>query len=186
MVPMLLFLTMKKYEDLAYVQENFVLLTQYLVPILSVWGISFSFIDLIEGDGNEIHYVNHKMKDNLVLIWLGLYLLTIAVGCGVAGLWIENIWMEYIRLFICCCFYTGLLFCAMFCTGSMTLSFLAITLYWLASVFGNQIPIDLLNCYDTRAMSMSLLSSKYIYIMLAAILFYMLGYFGNKRKLHFH
>lgn len=186
LIPFILVLTMEKFEDIDYVRENFVLLTQYFVPLLSVWGISFSFIDLVENEGEEIHYINHRMKDNIVLIWIGVYFVIIAIGFFLANIWIANIWMEYIRLIISCCFYTSVLYCSMYGTNSMTLSFLAIILYWLCSVFGNQIPLDLLNCYDTRIMTFELLITKYIYIMIAAIIIYSCGYLFNKRKQKYH
>lgn len=36
LIPLLLFLTMKKYEDLSYAEEYLELLAQYLMPVLSV------------------------------------------------------------------------------------------------------------------------------------------------------
>lgn len=185
-IPMILCVTMKKYEDISYVEENFIILTQYLVPIMSIWGLGFAFVDLIEADGEEIHYVNHRMKDNLVLLWLGAYLAVIALGCAVAGIWVGSIWMEYLRLLISSCFYTSLFFCVMFWSNSMTVPFLTVAVYWLASLFGNQIPFDWLNCYDTRLMSMDMLVHKYIYIMLAAVVLYLAGCAGNRKKQRYH
>lgn len=186
LLPFILVLTMEKFEDIDYVKENFILLTQYFVPLLSVWGISFSFIDLVENDGDEIHYINHKMKDNIILIWFCIYFVIIATGFFIANIWIDNIWMEYVRLIISGCFYTSILYCSMYGTNSMTLSFLIVILYWLGSVFGNQIPLDWLNCYDTKIMTFELLITKYIYIMIAAIILYSCGYLCNKRKQKYH
>lgn len=185
-IPLVLCAVMKKYGDIYYVEENFVILTQYLVPLMSVWGMGFAFVELIEADGEEIHYVNHRMKDNLVLLWLLLYLAVVALGCAVAGIWVGNVWLEYMRMAISSCFYTSLFFCVMFWSDSMTVPFLAVSVYWLASIFGNQVPFDWLNCYDTRFMSVELLFHKYVYIMLAAVLLYLAGYVGNRRKQRYH
>lgn len=182
LLPFILILTMKKYGDISYVQENFILMTQYLIPILSVWSPAFAFISLIESDSDEIHYVNHKMKDNLIIFWLIFYLVVIAVICLIASIWIDNLLLEYIRLLISSCFYTSLLYCLMYISNSMTATFLGIILYWLSSTFGGQIPLDQLNCYDTRAMTMQLLAEKYVYLMLAAIILYLIGYWRNRKK----
>lgn len=182
LLPWLLVLTMKKYQDIWYVEDTFQLMTQYLVPVLSVWWLSFAFIEMIEGDGSELHYVNHRMKDNLVLLWLGAYLLMTALGCGIASMWIGNAWMEFLRMVICSCFYVGLAYGTMFWSGSMTVTFLVVVIYWMASLFGGNFPLPILNCYDGLAMSMELLSAKYVYIMLTAVVLYVLGCIGNQRK----
>lgn len=185
-IPLVLYTAMKKYGDIYYAEENFVILTQYLVPLMSVWGMGFAFVELIEADGEEIHYVNHRMKDNLVLLWLGLYLAVVALGCAAAGIWLESVWLEYMRVAISSCFYTSLFFCVMFWSGSMTVPFLVVSVYWLASIFGNQVPFDWLNCYDTRFMSVELLLHKYVYIMLTAVLLYLAGCAGNRKKQRYH
>ncbi len=182
LIPFLLFLTMKKYNDFSYVKGNLELLAQYLMPVMSVWRTGFAFAELMESEGEEVHYVNHRMKDNQILLWLGLYLVVLAFWFGIAGIWLQGIWMEYIRQVISCCFYTGLLYCAMFWSSSMTFSFLAVMLYWMTSLFVKQIPLDFLNCYDPRSMTVQLLTEKYLYVMLAAILLYGAGLSGNKRK----
>lgn len=182
LIPWMLVLTMKKYEDLWYVEDTFRLMTQYLVPVLSTWWMSFGFIEITEGDGNELHYVNHRMKDNLVLLWLGAYLLMTALGCGAASLWLGNAWMELLRMAICSCFYVGMAYAVMFLSGSMTATFLVVAIYWMASIFGGNFPVAALNCYDGLGMSIELLSGKYVYIMLAAIALYALGCAANKRK----
>lgn len=51
LLPLILVATMKKYDEILYVEERFIILSQYFVPALSVWCIGFSFIDLIEGGG---------------------------------------------------------------------------------------------------------------------------------------
>lgn len=182
LIPFVLAMTMKKYEDIRYVEENFILITQYFVPVLSVWWISFAFIELVEGEGNELHFINHRMKDNLVLLWLALYLILLAMGCGAASMWMDNVFLEFLRMAICSCFYVGLIYAVMFWSGSMTLSFLTVILYWMSSTFGSQIPVAIFNCYDTDPMSMELLSKKYVYIMLFAIALYVTGCMGNFRK----
>ncbi|MBC6680710.1 hypothetical protein [Zhenpiania hominis] len=186
LIPLLLFLTMKKYEDLSYAEEYLELLAQYLMPVLSVWGPGFAFVNLIESEGEEVHYVNHRMKDSQMLLWLGLYLVFLALWFGIAGIWLEGVWMEYLRQVISCCFYTGLLYCVMYWGGSMTLAFLAVALYWMASLFAHQIPLDILNCYDPRSMTAELLEEKYIYLMLAAAVLYVFGLIGNRQKQQFH
>lgn len=186
LLPLLLLLTMKKYNDLSYAEEYLRLLSQYLMPVLSVWGMGFAFVNLIESEGDELHYVNHRMKDSQILLWLGLYLAFLALWFAVAGIWLDGVWMEYLRQGISCCFYTGLLYCVMYWTNSMTLAFLAVMLYWMASLFAHQIPVDVLNCYDPRPMTLRLLTEKYLYVMLAASLLYAAGLAGNRAKQKFH
>ena len=96
LIPLILILTMKKYDEIAYVDERFIILSQYFVPIFSIWWIGFSFIDLIEGDGNEVYYINHRMKNKLVIMWLALYLAIIGAGYLIASIWIENMALEYV------------------------------------------------------------------------------------------
>ena len=114
LIPLILILTMKKYDEIVYVEERFIILSQYFVPALSVWCIGFSFIDLIEGEGNEVYYINHRMKDNLILIWLALYLVIVGAGYMIASIWIENMALEYIRIAISCCFYVGIMYSFMY------------------------------------------------------------------------
>jgi len=177
---------MKKYQDLYYVEEAFMLLGQYIIPILAAWWFSFSFIELVENEGNELYYVNSRMKDNLVLLWLVLYLMMIGAGCLIAKHWIDIALVEFIRMAVCSCFYVSLEYAVMYWSGSMTLSFLAIMLYWLISCFGEQIPVEWLNCYSTQFMSAELFWGKYVRILCIAVVFYVLGFIGNARKEKFN
>ncbi len=186
LIPAILILTMRKYQDIYYVEENLMLLGQYLVPVLSIWWLCFAFIEFVEGEGNELYFVNSRMKDNLVLLWLGLYLLVVGVGCAAVGFWVNTAWLEFIRMAISSCFYVGMVYAVMFISGSMTISFLVVMLYWMASVFGEQIPFEWLNCYDTNFMSLELLSEKYAYIMFFSVLFYLLGSIANLKKQKFN
>ena len=186
LIPLILLLTMRKYQDMYYVEESFMLLGQYIVPVLATWWFSFAFIELVENEGNELYYVNSRMKDNLMLLWLGSYLVIIGIGCLAASYWIDIALIEFLRMAICSCFYIALEYAAMYWSGSMTFSFLVIMLYWLATVFGDQIPLEWLNCYSSQFMSAGLFWEKYIGIMCVAIIFYILGCIGNARKEKFN
>ncbi len=186
LTPIILFLTMKKYQDSYYVGEAFMLLGQYIIPVLAAWWFSFSFIELVENEGNELYYVNSRMKDHLVLLWLGLYLIMIGAGCLIAKHWIDIALAEFLRMAVCSCFYISLEYAVMYWSGSMTLSFLAVMLYWLMSCFGGQIPVDWLNCYSNQFMSAGLFWGKYIRILGIAVILYILGLAGNARKEKFN
>lgn len=181
-IPLLLFMTMEKYQNVVYVEEQFVMLSQYFIPLLSTWWLSFSFINLVEGSGNELHYMYHRLQDNLVLIWYFLYILLIVIYCSIVTIWIENTWLEFVRLSICSFFYISMTYAVMFFSHSMTVSFLVNILYWMRSTFGEGIPVELLNCYSASRMSIELLSQKYVYILLTGIVLYCIGWIANKRK----
>lgn len=181
-LPLVLFASMKKYQDIYYVEESLMLFGQYIIPVLSTWWFSFAFIELIDNEGNELFYVTSRMKNNLVLLWLGLYLAVIGVVYGIIGIWVNIAPWEFVRVAICSCFYIFLEYAIMFWSGSMTLSFLVTILYWLATTFGSQIKVDWLNCYDNNFMTIELLKEKYMWVLLVAITFYAIGCIGNARK----
>ena len=185
LIPLLLILTMKKYGEIAYVEERFIILTQYFVPALSVWCIGFSFIDLIEGEGNEVYYVSHRMKDNLILMWLVIYLAVVGAGYMTASNWLDNMGPEYVRIAISCCFYVSIMYAFMYMFSSMTAAFLGVAVYWTGSLFGSEINIRVLNCYDSLAATGDMIIGKYIWIMLAAAILYVIGYICNMRKQKF-
>lgn len=181
-LPLVLFASMKKYQDIYYVEEALMLFGQYLIPILSTWWFSFAFIELVDNEGNELYYVNCKMKDNLLLLWLGLYLSIIGVEYGIIGIWTNIALVEFIRVAICSCFYAALEYAVMFWSGSMTVSFLIIILYWMMSALGEEIKVNWLNCFDNNFMTMNLLTEKYVWIMILAVVFYFIGCLGNAYK----
>lgn len=185
LIPLILILTMKKYDEISYVEERFIILSQYFVPALSVWCIGFSFIDLIEGEGNEVYYINHRMKDNLILIWLALYLVIVGAGYLIASVWIENMALEYVRIAISCCFYVGIMYSFMYIFSSMTAAFLGVAIYWTDSLFGGEVSIGVLNCYDMLSVTGDMIIQKYIWIMLAAVVLYIIGYICNMQKRRF-
>ena len=181
-LPLVLFASMKRYQDIYYVEEALMLFGQYVIPILSTWWFSFAFIEFIDNEGNELYYVNHKMKNRLLLLWLGLYLAITGIEYGVIGIWTDIALLELIRVAICSCFYVALEYAVMFLSGSMTLSFLVIILYWMMSALGGEIKVNWLNCFDNNFMTMNLLTEKYVWIMILAIVFYLTGCLGNARK----
>ena len=185
LIPLILILTMKKYDEIVYVEERFIILSQYFVPALSVWCIGFSFIDLIEGEGNEVYYINHRMKDNLILIWLALYLAVIGAGYLIASIWIENMALEYVRIAISCCFYVGIMYSFMYIFSSMTAAFLAVAIYWTESLFGSGINMGVLNCHVGLFATKELIIQHYSWIMVAAVVLYIAGYICNRKKQKF-
>ncbi len=185
LIPLILVLTMKKYDEIVYVEERFIILSQYFVPALSVWCIGFSFIDLIEGEGNEVYYINHRMKDNLILIWLALYLAVIGAGYLIASIWIENMALEYVRIAISCCFYVGIMYSFMYIFSSMTAAFLAVAIYWTESLFGSGINMGVLNCHVGLFATKELIIQHYSWIMVAAVVLYIAGYICNRKKQKF-
>ena len=185
LIPLILILTMKKYDDIVYVEERFIILSQYFIPIFSIWWIGFSFIDLIEGDGNEVYYINHRMKHRLVFIWFALYMAVIGAGYLIASIWIENMALEYVRIAISCCFYVGIMYSFMYIFSSMTAAFLGVAIYWTESLFGSGINMGVLNCYVGLFATKEMIIQHYSWIMLAAVILYVAGCICNMRKRRF-
>lgn len=181
-LPLLLVASMKKYDDMYYVEEALVLYGQYFIPVLATWWFSFAFIEIVDNPGNELFYVTGRMKNRLVLLWLGLYLVITGIEYLVLGIWINVVLLEFVRVAICSCFYVFLEYAVMFWTGSMTVSFMVSALYWLMTSFGGQIKISWLNCYYNDFMTVEILIERYVWIFVVAIVFYIAGCIGNARK----
>ena len=69
--------------------------------------------------------------------------------------------------------------------SSMTAAFLGVAIYWTDSLFGGEVSIGILNCYDMLSVTEDMIIQKYIWIMLAAVVLYIVGYICNMQKQKF-
>lgn len=85
--------------------------TQYLIPMFSVWWILFVLREYVEGEGNELLYVNrYKLKFFDILALFVFYLLCVGVLYLLFSIFVPHMYLEYIRIFCVCVFYFGFVY----------------------------------------------------------------------------
>ena len=131
-LPVLIFIGYRKYGTSELFEMELLDLTQYFLPLFSVWWTVFVLREYLEADGNELFYIGGKriIVKELGLIFL-VAMLNIALLVAVCVALLPSFIIESVRIISVCLFYFGLTYCMAFLLKSVTMTLLTLILYTL-------------------------------------------------------
>lgn len=179
-IPFIVVISFQKYGTEGQILYSTILLySQYFTPVFSAWWIIFVFMEPIEGDGNELLFMDNKVKLDDFFRLLFLYILSIVPPFIVYTSFYSSMVFEYIRIIIECVLFASLAYFLIFLFRSITAAMISIILYCFFSIFGVKgVQLRLL-FFDERSIDWQIFSAKYFPIFVASIVFIILGALCN-------
>ncbi len=185
LIPMLNYAVYKQYGVGDRLYTNILEYSQWLMPFASVWWSLFALRDYLEGDGNELLYVNrhsNKFVDIFILFFISI--LDIAIVFSVYAIQIPQMKFEYIRILSICFLYFGIVYFVSFLTKSTTLSTLTVVLYMIVNIYygrgDKRIPFIYVS---TDRLSKQFFVSDYLPLLWTGLILTALGILINKKRI---
>jgi hypothetical protein len=159
---------------------------QMLIPITSTWWIFCILKEYVDGDGNELLYVYENIKKTKaydVLLVFAWYCLHIAVLFFIYSLFYNNIFLEYIRIIIQSFVFISAFYCFAYLFKSTSISYMFVLAYYMMALFfSKDTMFESVNIFSTnQMMSINILTTEYIYVVLAGLVLFTLGILKNKQ-----
>lgn len=155
------------------------------IPILSSWWITFIFKEYIEGDGNEILYCvdeSGKVKVFQILLILIWYIIHISILFLGYSIFLDNVFLEFLKTVIQCLFFTSLLYMLIYTLKSTTISFMILLIYELFAIFINSEIANYISIFENgEKIILKTITTKYLLVLLVSLVFLMIGIYKNKR-----
>lgn len=134
-LPILILLSYRKHGPSELFEMTLLDLTQYFLPLFSVWWVVFVLREYLEADGNELFYIGEKkiILKELGLVFL-LAMLNIMLVLALCSLLLPSFAIESVRIVSVCVFYFGLTYCMAFLLKSVSMTLLVLLLYTLSNL----------------------------------------------------
>lgn len=169
--------------------ESLIMITaQRLIPIISVWWIFCVLKEYIEGDGIELLYVYDNMKKIktkmidvlLIFVW---YALHVCILFMIYSFFFPNILCGYVIVMIESFVLTGAFYFLIYTFKSTSISLMFILVYYFMSAFFSKNTVfELINIFSVdQPLTLYLLVNKYIFVFAIGIMFFMIGYWMNRK-----
>lgn len=168
-------------------QFHLMRLTQFFMPLFSVWWVVFTMREYLESDGNELLYAGGNqtiLKDLIVLFLLAMG--NIAALFLFYSILIPEFTVESLRIVSACVFYFGLAYGLAFFVKSVLIVLLILMLYTLLNF-----TVALESLVFPFFMSRQLLTagellSACLPLLLAGLLMAGIGFHANRRFHHYN
>ena len=152
---------------------------QHLYPLFSVWCMIFVMHEYIEGEGNELLYIQNKIKFIEVGILYVYYMLLMLPAFFIyCYLFHEMIWL-YLKLAVICFFYMAFTYFLTYLTKSTVITFMAALIYTMIALFANYMKLSGLSYYSTILYTGSKLLQELLPFFIWSILFFAAGLYCN-------
>lgn len=168
-------------------QLHLLQLTQFFMPLFSVWWAVFALREHLESDGNELLYAggNHTILKELVQLFL-LAMGNIAVLFVFYSVLLPEFAVESLRIVSACIFYFGLSYGLAFFVKSVTIVLLVLLLYTLLN-FTVSLPELVFPFFMSRQLlSIEECLTACLPLFLAGLLLSAIGFQANKRFTRYH
>ena len=131
-VPLLILINLLNPKNL---ESNMLIITQYFLPLASVWLSLFAMKEFIEADGREIYYMAGKL--NILKEILKLFIISvidILIILIVSIIFVPDLSIEIVRIISACIFYFSLTYFVSMLGKSTSITLLILILYTLINV----------------------------------------------------
>lgn len=180
-IPMLAYLIYGHWGDDEMTYTEVLKYLQYFIPFLSTWWILFSFAEYVEGMGNELYFVQGRMRVYNTLAWLGIYLIVMVIPFLFYAEMISGFQIECLRMAIECILFSCVTYMLLFLLASVPMTLVILLIYSIFSSLGALNTETVLIYYDIRVWSGELFTEKYLYLLLVGILALIIGVITNCR-----
>jgi hypothetical protein len=185
LIPLLAAMAYSKFGLDSRTYETVTRFSQYFTPILSVWWLLFFFAEYVEADGNEILFVEEKIKIKDYFTMLSAYIVSLIPPFAVYAIMFPNMIWEEIILLIDCVLFSAFAYLIVFCVRSVAATFLSLIVYELIVVFfvsGE----SAFNYISMNIASPMMIVEKYLLFLLVAAMALLGAVCVNARFRHYH
>lgn len=182
----MVFMTYHKYGIGDETREVIISFSQYFTPILACWWVFSSLIKYIDGEGNEVFYIQKRMKWKEIFGFLLLYIVSNTIPFIIYAIFFDDMWLEWIRIVIEIILFVSMAYCFSFAFHNISFAVVVIVVYAFSSVFFTGMQSSLWMYYDIRDMTLAILKSKYLLLLGVSIIFYGIGMILNYKKESYH
>ena len=167
-------------EDIPTCREIIVKISQIIIPLVSLmWPMALAQ-EYLSGQGNELLYINNRMKISRYIIPVIIYLVLTYVDFYIMKILFDfsSIILEYIRIAVICFFLSGLYYLASYVSVNfMIANIITITFVFLCIFSSSN---GMWNYYVTDIATKSMLKNRYSIHIIAGIVMYIVGAINNK------
>lgn len=162
-------------------------LTQFFMPLFSVWWVVFAMREHLESDGNELLYAggNQTILKELARLFL-LAMGNIAVLFVFYCVLLPEFAVESLRIVSACVFYFGLAYGLAFFVKSVLIVLLVLMLYTLLNFMVTVETLVFPFFMSRQPLSPGELLTACLPLLLAGLLLAAIGYQANKRFTHYN
>ena len=181
LIPAVIYLGYMHYGTDDHTYSFIVSNVQMFSPFPAAFWIYLYLVNYIDVKGNEIFYVASRMKTGEVLFFYILYTVTNTVPfLWYAQMYPSLVW-EWLHLVIIYFFMAAVAYFMCYLLRSIALAFIPVLCYTFLAVSGNSGPRPpFWSFYESSGMSPAMLGTKYIWFLLAGVLFLIAGSVLNK------
>lgn len=182
-IPMLIWNTYQRYGLEDETRMQIIKFTQYFTPVLILIWVLFSFVKYVDQEGNDIYFLTGRMKWKEVLGSYALYLISNTWVFVIYAKMFDHMLLEWIRIAIETFLFVAMAYCLVFITKSIAATLVVILVYAFESVFVRDSSFATFQYYSWQPANIQEISSKYMILMIIAIIFFAVGIYSNK-KMH--
>lgn len=179
LIPLIVFNTYKKFGLDDQTRMCIVNFSQYFTPVLAAWWVFFALVKYLDSGGNEIFFVQNRMKATEMLTFYGFYILSSIVPFFFYGKMFSGMKLEWLRIAIESWLFVALTYFLAFLIKSIAVTMIPVVGYAFASVFlgGKHTPIYFY--YEGYMATPDLFQTKYSLLFGAASLLFLAGMLLN-------
>jgi len=182
LIPLLFFLTYRKYGMGDQARNIIVSFSQYFTSILVCWWIFPALIKYIDTEGNEIFYIQKRMKWKEVFNFFLFYVFSNTMPFIIYCWFFHDMWLEWIRIFIEIMLFASMSYCLAFVFNHIAFAIAAVMTYAFSSVFFTELKTSIWIYYGMNTMTLESLKSKYLILFGSAIVLFFIGIVVNGKK----
>ena len=175
-------LYIKRVGNYDNLEQGINTLTQMFTPFLASFWIFLQLSKYVDEDGNEIFFINERVKLYEVI---KLYVFYIATNT-VFFLWYcrmgQNFFLEWIHIVIISFLFVAASYFFVFLFYSISLAIIPLFFYLIASIIGLNETLSKISYYEVFGVSIKSLQNRYSYFAIASLVFLISGMIINKYR----
>lgn len=179
LIPMIVFDTYKKFGLDDQTRMTVVKFSQYFTPVLVSWWIFFALIKYIDGEGNEIFYVQNRMKAKEVIVFYIVYIVSIMIPFLFYRMMFSGMELEWLRIAIESWIFAALTYFFSFFCKNIAVAMIPVVGYAFASVFLRGMQTSIFLYYEGYRVTPEMLLGKYMILLGIAFFLFLAGMFLN-------
>lgn len=182
LIPILVLLSYRNYGIGDETRNVIISFSQYFTPVLASWWIFSCLVKYIDGEGNEIFYIQDRIKAKEVLGFLVLYIVSNTFPFLFYSRLFDHMWLEWIRIVIESMLFASAAYCFSFLLQNIAFAIVVVVVYAFSSVFFMGMGSPVWRYFDGRDMTAGLFMDKYLFLFLAAVGLFLIGILLNYKK----
>lgn len=173
--------------DMWEIENDFLMISQYIFPLFSVWWSVFILREFIEADGNEVFFA--AGMSNVMFYAFKPFLLllgNVAVLMAVCTVIDVHFAIEFARIFSTCIFYFGLVYFVSMCFKSTAIALFSVIIYTILCAVIRTMDVKFPLFMSFAVLEPDDLLTLCLPLSIAGIVLVLIGRFAEKRFFTFN